>query len=662
MDIKNLTVNAIRFLCAEAVERAKSGHPGMPLGMAPAAYTLWAGHLRHNPANPKWTDRDRFILSGGHGSTLIYSLLHLFGYGLPIEELKKFRQYGSLTPGHPEYLHTSGVEVTTGPLGQGFANGVGMAWAENYLANRFNRPGHMIVDHYTYVFCGDGDLMEGISHEAASLAGTLGLNKLILLYDSNDITIEGSTDIAFREDVRARFAAYGWNTLLVTDGNDLSAIDAAIEKAKVSERPTLIELRTVIGYGAPNKAGKASAHGEPLGRAEIDQMKAALGWTFGEFDVPEEVCANQRKIIDGLKRYEDEWNSLYSGYKKSYPELAAEWERWNTNELTADLLNDEDFWRYDGGTATRVSSEQVLNKACARVPNLIGGAADLAPSTKTLMKGRGDYSKETPDGANLHFGVRELAMTAIANGMAAHGGLRPYVAGFFVFSDYMKPAMRLSALMKLPVINVLTHDSIGVGEDGPTHQPVEQLASLRSIPGFTVIRPCDANETAAAWYLALARTGGPTALILSRQNLPALPGTGKPALRGAYILRESEKTTPDIILIATGSEVALAYNAYDLLKERGVSARVVSMPSWEIFEEQPDEYKEEVLPKNVRARLAVEALSPFGWERYTGLDGGIISVGRFGASGPYATLFNEYGFTAERVTGEAERIVRANRS
>jgi len=537
-----------------------------------------------------------------------------------------------------------------------------MALAENYLAVKFNKPDIKIVDHYTYIFCGDGDMMEGISHEASSLAGTLGLNKLIVLYDSNNITIEGSTDIAFREDVRKRFDAYGWNTMLVKDGNDTAEIGGAISEAKRSGKPTLIEIKTIIGYGAPNKAGKASAHGEPLGRDEIDQMKAALDWEYGDFDVPAEVYDNQNKIIERLSKYEDEWNELYKTYKNSYPESAVEWENWNSKELPADLLNDEDFWTYEGDIATRISSEQVLNKACKLVPNLIGGSADLSPSTKTIMKGRGDYSKETPDGANLHFGVRELAMTAIANGIAAHGGLRPYIAGFYVFSDYMKPAMRLSALMKLPVINIMTHDSIGVGEDGPTHQPVEQLASLRSIPNFTVIRPCDTLETAAAWYLALTRNNSPTALILSRQNLPILPGTGKPALRGAYVLRESEKKVPDIILIATGSEVQLIYKAYDLLKERGISARVVSMPSWEIFEEQPDEYKQSVLPKNVRSRLAVEALSSFGWAKYTGLDGGIISVDTFGASGSYATLFKEYGFTAERVADEAEKIVRNNKS
>ena len=657
MDIGNMTINAIRFLCAEAVENAKSGHPGMPLGMASAAYELWADHLKHNPKNPEWADRDRFILSGGHGSTLLYSLLHLFGYGLTIEDLKNFRKFGSATPGHPEYGHTKGVEITTGPLGQGFASGIGMALAENYLAAKFNKPEHKIVDHYTYIFCGDGDMMEGISHEAASLAGTLGLNKVIVLYDSNDITIEGPTEIAFTENVRMRFDAYGWNTLFVGDGNDTEKISDAIIAAKKSCRPTLIEIKTVIGYGAPNKAGKAAAHGEPLGRAEIDSMKTALGWNYGEFEVPNEVYENQKIIIEKLSKKEEEWNALYKKYESEYPDSASEWEAWHSKKLPVDLLNEDDFWSYEGDTATRISSEQVLNKVCKLVPNLIGGAADLAPSTKTLMKGRGDYSKNNPAGANLHFGVRELAMTSIANGIAAHGGLRPYIAGFYVFSDYMKPAMRLSASMGLSVINILTHDSIGVGEDGPTHQPVEQLASLRSIPNFTVIRPCDTNETAAAWYLALTRTNSPTALVLSRQTLPILPGTGKPALRGAYVLRESKKEKPDIILIATGSEVQLIYEAYDILNEKNISARVVSMPSWEIFEEQPEEYKQKVLPETIRARLAVEALSPFGWERYTGLDGGIISVNRFGASGSYQTLFKEFGFTAERVAGEAEKII-----
>ena len=658
MDI-DLTINTIRFLCVEAVEKAKSGHPGMTMGFAAPAYTLWANHMKHNPKNPEWQNRDRFILSAGHGSTLIYSLLHLFGYGVAIEDLKNFRQYNSETPGHPEYGHPVGVEVTTGPLGQGFANGVGMALAENYLANKFNRPGFEIVDHYTYIVSGDGCMMEGISHEAASLAGTLGLNKLIVLYDSNDISIEGSTDIAFRENVSERFKAYGWNTIFIKDGNDTNEVSKAIETAKKSDKPTFIEIKTIIGYGAPNKAGTAQIHGEPLGREEINQMKNALGWEYGPFAVPEEVVKNQENIISKLAGHEQEWQCLYERYKAAYPELAKEWEDWNKKTITADLLNNEDFWSYEGDIATRISSEQVLNKVCKLVPNLIGGSADLAPSTKTIMKGRGDYSKENPQGANLHFGVRELAMTAMANGILAHGGLRPYIAGFFVFSDYMKPAMRLSALMKLPVINIMTHDSIGVGEDGPTHQPVEQLASLRSIPNFTVIRPCDTNETAAAWYLALSRVDGPTALILSRQNLPMLPGTGKPALKGAYILRESEKETPDIILIASGSEVQLIYEAYDILKERGISARAVSMPSWEIFEEQPEEYKEKILPRKIRARLAVEALSSFGWAKYTGLDGGIISVDKFGASGPYAVLFKEYGFTAGHVAQEAEKIYKA---
>ena len=657
--IDQLCINTIRVLSAEAVERAKSGHPGLPMGAAPVAYTLWARHLKHNPANPAWVDRDRFILSGGHGSMLLYSLLHLFGYGLTIEDLKNFRQYGSKTPGHPEYGHTVGVETTTGPLGQGVANVVGMAMAEAYLASKFNRPGYEVVNHYTYALCGDGDMMEGIASEAASLAGTLALHKLILLYDSNQISIEGSTDIAFREDVGKRFEAYGWHVLTVEDGNYVEAVSKAIDEAKAEKsRPSLIIVKTVIGYGCPAKQGKASAHGEPLGEENVKATKEFLGWNYQEdFYVPDEVKAHMEALRSAGAKAEEEWNKLWESYKEAYPELAREWEIWHSPELPVDLWNDEEYWTFSGQSATRASSGEVLNRLAKVIPNLIGGSADLAPSTKTLMKGKGDFGPEDYSGANLHFGVREHAMAAIGNGMALHGGLRPYVATFFVFSDYMKGAMRLSALMRLPLIYVLTHDSIGVGEDGPTHEPIEQLAGLRSIPNFTVFRPADSKETAAGWYAALTRKNSPTALVLTRQNLPLYEETGKEALKGAYILIDSEKEKPDIILMASGSEVELVYKAGKILKEKGIDARVVSMPSWELFEEQPEEYKESILPKCVRARLAVEAASPLGWHKYVGLDGDIIAMNTFGASGPAEVLFKEFGFTVENVVERALKLV-----
>jgi len=654
MSIEQTSINAIRLLAADAVQKANSGHPGLPLGAAPAAYAVWAKHMKHNPQNPEWRDRDRFVLSAGHGSSLLYSLLHVFGYGLTIADMQQFRQWNSLTPGHPEYRHTKGVEVTTGPLGQGIANAVGFAWAEKYLAAKFNKADCEIVNHYTYALCGDGCLMEGISAEAASLAGTLGLGKLVLLYDSNNITIEGATSIAFREDVLKRFEAYGWHTQRVENGNCFDAISEAIDAAKADDRPSIIEVRSTIGFGAPNKQGKAAAHGEPLGADELKLTKQAFGFDPEKsFFVPDEVYADVNDKMAANAEKEAAWDAAVADYAKKYPADYAEFESWFSSELPVDLLNDEDFWTYEGNLATRVSSEVVLNKICNKVPNLFGGSADLAPSTKTLMKGRGDFGPEDATGANLHFGIREHAMTAIANAMALHGGLRPYIAGFFVFSDYMKPAIRLAALMKLPIINIMTHDSIGVGEDGPTHQPVEHLAALRSIPNCTVIRPCDTNETAAAWYLALTRTDSPTSIVLSRQNLTLLPETGKNALKGGYILKDSAKPVPDMILMATGSEVELIYKAKDVLLEKGIDARVVSMPSWEVFEEQCCEYKESVLPKAVRKRLAVEALSPFGWHKYVGLDGKVLAVNGFGASAPAGELFKSFGFTVDNVVAEA---------
>jgi transketolase len=660
MNIDQLSVNTLRFLSVEAIQKAKSGHPGLPMGAAPAAYALWAKNMKINPADSKWADRDRFVLSAGHGSALLYSLLHVFGYKVTIEDLKNFRQLGSITPGHPEYELTDGVEMGSGPLGQGIAGAVGMALAETVLAAKFNKPGYDIVDHYTYALCGDGCLMEGVASEAASLAGTLKLGKLIVLYDCNNITIEGDTKTSFDEDVLKRFEAYGWQTITVEDGNDVDAIDAAIKAAKAEGgKPSIIKVITQIGYGAPNKQGKASAHGEPLGEEEIALAKENLGWEYKEtFYVPGEVTEHMNEIKNAGKKAEEEWDKLFAAYSKEYPEMATEWETWHSDKLPVDLLNDEDYWTYEGDIATRASSEKVLNKLSKVIPNLIGGSADLAPSNKTVMKDREYYSPENRSGSNMHFGIREFAMTVIANGMYLHGGLRPYIAGFFVFSDYMKAGLRMSALMGLPVISVFTHDSIGVGEDGPTHQPIEQLAALRSMPNYTVIRPCDSRETAAAWYSALTRTKSPTGIVLSRQNLPLLDGTGKDALKGAYILKDSKKQVPDVLLMATGSEVELIYKAWDVLQEKGVDARVISMPSWEIFEEQTEEYKESVIPSAVRKRVAVEAACDFGWYKYVGLDGAVIAMGGYGASAPAGKLFEKFGFTVDNVVETVMKIMK----
>lgn len=656
--IDMLTINTLRFLSAEAIQKANSGHPGLPLGAAPAAYALWAKEMKANPKNPNWDNRDRFVLSAGHGSALLYSLLHVFGYGLKIEDLQNFRQHKSLTPGHPEYKHTAGIETTTGPLGQGIANAVGMALAESHLAAKFNTPEYKVVDHYTYVLCGDGCLQEGVASEAASLAGTMGLSKLILLYDCNHITIEGSTDVAFTENVMKRFEAYGWDVAEVKDGNDPDAIAAAIAAAKKTDRPSLIQIDTQIGYGAPNKQGKASAHGEPLGEEEIKLAKQNLGWEHTDaFFVPDEVKAHMAEVIAAGEKAEAEWNTLFEAYSGKNPELAKEYELWYRGNPAAALLDYEEFWKDEGNIATRATSEKVLQKAAKAVPNLFGGSADLAPSNKSVMKERAYYSKEDPAGSNLHFGIREFAMTAMANGMAVHGGVRPYIAGFFVFADYMKAGLRMQALMGLPVISILTHDSIGVGEDGPTHQPIEQLAMLRSLPNYRVFRPCDTRETAAGWYTALTSESTPTGLILSRQNLPALEGTGKGALKGAYILRDCEGA-PDILLMASGSETELIYKAYDVLMEKGVKARIISMPCWELFEEQDAAYKESVLPKNVRTRLAVEAAADFGWHKYVGMDGDIICMDGFGASAPAGALFKEFGFTVEHVAEKALALVK----
>ncbi len=658
--IDTMSVNAIRVLAADAVQKAKSGHPGLPLGCAPIGYELWAKHMKHNPKDPQWKDRDRFILSGGHGSTLLYSLLHLFGYGdLSVDDLKQFRQWGSLTPGHPEYRHTVGVEATTGPLGAGMAMAVGMAIAETHLAGVFNREGYPVVDHYTYVLGGDGCMMEGISSEAFSLAGTLALSKLIVFYDSNRISIEGSTDIAFTENVQKRMEAFGFQILTVEDGNNLEEIGAAIEAAKADKtRPSFITVKTQIGYGCPAKMGKASAHGEPLGEENVAAMKEFLGWPSKEpFYVPQEVYDNYKKIADGLGAAEDQWNAMFAEYCEKYPELKKLWDEYYDEDLAEKVLDTEDFWAHgDKPEATRSLSGKMINKIKEQLPNLIGGAADLSPSTKTYMNGEGDYSKENRTGRNMHFGVRELAMTAIGNGMMLHGGLRAFVSTFFVFSDYTKPMARLSSIMGVPLTFVFTHDSIGVGEDGPTHEPIEQLAMFRAMPNFHIFRPADATETAAAWYSAVTSKRTPTALALTRQNLPQLEGSSKEALKGGYVLQDSAKETPDAILIATGSEVSLAVEAKKLLAEDGIDVRVVSMPCMDLFEEQTAEYKESVLPKAVRKRVAVEALSTFGLDRYVGLDGAVIGMTTFGASAPYSKLFPAFGFTAENVAAKVKEL------
>ena len=661
-DLDQLCVNTIRTLTMDAVQKANSGHPGMPMGTADMAYVLWTRFLKHNPKNPKWPDRDRFVLSAGHGSMLLYSLLYLTGYDLPLEELQNFRQWGSRTPGHPEHDLAPGVEVTTGPLGQGFAVGVGMALAERILAARFNRPGYPIVDHYTYAIVSDGDLMEGISHEAASLAGHLGLGKLIYLYDDNDISIDGPTDLTFTEDVRKRFDAYGWHTLEI-DGHDRDAVAQAIAEARAeTERPSLIICHTHIAYGSPNKQDTAAAHGEPLGEEEVRLTKEALGWPpDAQFYVPEEVLAHFRRAVDEGAAREAEWRALFDRYAEAYPELAAEWERAIAGRLPEGWEEAlPTFKSEDGPMATRVASGKVLNAIADRIPTLIGGSADLHPSNKTYLVKYPDIQRDRFDGRNLHYGVREHTMGGILNGLALHGGIFPYGGTFLVFSDYMRPSLRLAAMMELPIVYVFTHDSIGIGEDGPTHQPVEHLPSLRAMPNLTVIRPADANETAEAWRVALTRRKGPVALILSRQGLPILDRTklapARELARGAYVLSDVEN--PDVILIASGSEVALALEAQELLAQEGVRARVVSMPSWELFEEQPQEYKDAVLPPTIKARVAVEAAAGLGWCRYVGEHGAVISVERFGASAPYKVIFEKYGFTAENVATHAREVLR----
>lgn len=660
-NIDELSVNAIRVLSADAIQKAKSGHPGLPLGAAPMAYELWAKHMNHNPANPEWKNRDRFVLSGGHGSMLLYSLLHLFGYGnLSIEDVKNFRQLDSLTPGHPEYGHTVGIEATTGPLGQGMAMAVGMAMAEAHLAAVFNKEGFDVVDHYTYVLGGDGCMMEGISSESFSLAGTLGLGKLIVFYDSNNISIEGSTDIAFTENVVEKFKAFGFQTIEVSDGTDLEAIGKAIEEAKADKsRPSLIKVNTLIGHGCPAKQGKAGAHGEPLGEDNVAALKENIKWPCkGDFEVPQEVYDHYKELAAQGAKAEEAWNKLFDEYCTKYPEMKEKWDNYYNGYDMSDLFNSDEYWdKGDKPEATRNISGVVLNMIKKSMPNLIGGSADLAPSNKTNMKDAGDFSKNDYSGSNLHFGVREQAMAAISNGIALHGGLKIFVATFFVFSDYTKPMVRLTSIMGLPVTYVFTHDSIGVGEDGPTHEPIEQLAAFRALPNFTIFRPCDRLETAAAWMYAVQSKKTPTGLVLTRQNLPQMPGSSKDALKGGYIIDDSSKAEPDAIIIASGSEVSLAVEAKAKLAQDGIDVRVVSMPSMDLFDAQPQEYKDAVLPKSVRKRVAIEALSDFGWYKYVGLDGAVMAMKGFGASGPANLLFEKFGFTVDNVVKTVKSIM-----
>lgn len=660
--IDTTCVNAIRVLSADAIQKANSGHPGLPLGAAPIAYELWANHMNHNAKDPKWANRDRFILSAGHGSMLLYSLLHLYGYGLTLDDIKQFRQDGSLTPGHPEYAHTTGVEATTGPLGAGLGMAVGMAMAEAHLAAVFNKPDYPVVDHYTFALCGDGCLMEGISSEALSLAGTLGLSKLVILYDSNSISIEGSTDLAFTENVQARMAAFGFQTITVEDGTDMAAIGKAIEEAKADkEHPSFITIKTQIGYGCPAKQGSADAHGSPLGEENVVAMKKNLNWPKPEetFYVSDEVYTHYEELSRKAAAAEKDWQKLFDAYVAAFPDMKAKWDAFHSDIDAEALLNDEEFWAYeDKPQATRSLSGTMINRLKDRIPQLFGGSADLAPSNKTEMKGEGSFGKADYSGRNIHFGVRELAMGAMTNGLALHGGVRPYAGTFFVFSDYMKPMIRLAALMGLPTTYVLTHDSIGVGEDGPTHEPIEQLAMLRSIPNVNVFRPADATETAAGWYLAVTSQKTPTALVLTRQNLPQLAGSSKDALKGAYVIADASKAVPDAIIMASGSEVELAVNAKAELAKTGIDVRVVSMPCLELFEQQDEAYKEQVLPKAVRARVAVEAASDFGWGKYVGLDGATVSMKSFGASAPAGTLFKKFGFTTENVVETVKKVVK----
>jgi transketolase len=679
--LDDLCINTIRLLCIDAVQKANSGHPGMPMGSAPMAFVLWTRFLKHNPSNPSWYNRDQFVLSAGHGSMLLYSLLHLTGYDLSLEQIQRFRQWGSMTPGHPERGLVPGAEVTSGPLGQGFGNGVGIAMAERYLAARYNRPGFEIINHFTYGIVSDGDLMEGVASEAASLAGHLKLGKLIYLYDDNRISLAGATDLTFTENRAKRFDAYGWHVLSIDDGNDLEAIDQALRSAQAETgRPSIIFVRTHIGFGSPNKKDSFEAHGSPLGEEEVNLTKQSLNWPLEPaFHIPDQGLKLFRKAIGQGKKMEAEWNEAFSSYREAFPDLAGELQMVMNGELPAGWETALPHFPADAkGMATRVASAKVLNALASNLPMVIGGSADLNPSTQTALRGMGDF--ESPDqpggdrqgsvgeawgyeGRNLHFGVREHAMGAVLNGMACHGGLIPFGSTFLVFSDYMRPAIRLAALMEQHVIYVFTHDSIGVGEDGPTHQPVEQIAALRAIPYLVVIRPSDANETAIAWRVALEVRDLPVALILTRQNVPTLDrslyASAEGLRRGAYILADASSVRPDAILIASGSEVALVVEAQQTLREHKVDVRVVSMPSWELFEAQPQEYRDRVLPRSVPVRLAVEAGVTQGWHRYVGDRGDVIGMDSFGASAPGPVVMREYGFTVEHICNRTLALLRS---
>jgi transketolase len=666
-ELDQLCVNTIRTLSMDAVQKANSGHPGMPMGMADAAYVLWTKFLKHNPQNPDWFDRDRFILSAGHGSMLLYSLLYLSGYDLSLDEIKNFRQWGSKTPGHPEYGLTPGVETTTGPLGQGFATGVGMAMAEAHLGARFNTDKHQLVDHYTYAIVSDGDLMEGISHEAASMAGHLKLRKLIYLYDANRISIDGSTDLSFTEDVGKRFEAYNWHVQTI-DGHNHEEIEQAITAAQNSDRPSIIVCRTHIGFGSPNKQDKASSHGAPLGEEEIKLTKESLGWPYAEpFTVPDEVLDHYRTAVVRGRNSEQVWNRKIEAYKKDFPEQASHFE----SAVNRSLPNDKQwktilpsFDADEKGMATRKSSGKVLNEICRAIPQLVGGSADLTGSNKTWLDEMGIFSADNYEGRNIHYGVREHGMMAAVNGMSLHKGVIPYSGTFFVFTDYSRPAIRLAALSHIPAIHVLTHDSIGLGEDGPTHQPIAHLASFRAMPNVTVLRPGDANEVAAAWKVAVEIDNGPTLMVLTRQNLPTLPESQSKAMegvsRGGYVLADSSANDPEVILMATGSEVSIAYEAYQILSESGTAVRLVSLPTWERFRAQSESYREEVLPSEVKARVAIEAGSTQGWKEWVGEEGKVLGIDRFGASAPYEEIYEHYGLTSDKVVEAAKaQLVKA---
>jgi transketolase len=663
--IDALSVTSIRTLSIDMIEKANSGHPGMPMGAAPMTYTLWTRFMNQNPKNPKWFNRDRFVLSAGHGSALLYSMLHLSGYNLSMDDLKQFRQWGSKTPGHPEFGHTEGVEATTGPLGQGVAMAVGMAMAERHTASVYNKDKYELVNHFTYSICGDGDLMEGVSAEAASLAGHLQLGRLVVLYDSNDISLDGDLNKSFSESVKERFQSYGWQYLRVEDGNNLEEIAKALEEARNDlDRPTMIEVRTVIGYGSPNRAGTSGVHGSPLGANELKLTKEAYKWTFEEdFHVPQEVYDNFQNLIveNGVKK-EKEWNDLFAAYKKEYPELATQLENVLNNELPEGWDKDLPVYSEGKSLASRASSGEALNGIAKNLPIFIGGSADLAGSNKTMIKGTGDYAPGNYDARNIWFGVREFAMGAAMNGIALHGGVKIFGGTFFVFSDYLRPAIRLAALMGLPVTYVFTHDSIAVGEDGPTHEPVEQLAALRAMPGLSIIRPADGNETAAAWKLAVESTNKPTALVLTRQDLPTLKGTDQNAYegvsKGAYVVSPSERETADALLLATGSEVSLAVEAQKALAGEGIHVSVISMPSWDRFEQQTQEYKESVLPKSVKKRLGIEVGTSFGWHKYTGDEGDVLAIDTFGASAPGEKIMEEYGFSVNNVVARVKALLQ----